>query len=281
MKNILLPTDFSENSLNAIEYALEFFKGNSCNFYILNVQKSSDFLSADLVTAAPEASIYETIANDNKKQLKKLIKKYKLQFLHEAYTFKPIFDFDNLVNAINETLASHKIDLIIMGTNGTTNAREIVFGSNTIRVIRNIQCPVLIIPEKFKFSKIENILFSTFRSEDFSSAGISILKEIIARHEPKVNVVELNNNPITTSVKKDNARIKRLFKDINYKFSVVNRIPAAMVISTVVQLLHIDLHAMFLDEKESFLERFIFGSERTKMSYGSSVPLLILHKLNS
>jgi hypothetical protein len=54
-----------------------------------------------------------------------------------------------------------------------------------------------------------------------------------------------------------------------------------MAISTVTQLLHINLHAMFLDEEESFLERFIFGSERTKMSYASSVPLLILHKLDS
>ncbi|WP_034923781.1 universal stress protein [Gillisia sp. CAL575] len=278
MKNILLPTDFSENSLNAIHYALEFLKGNSCNFYILNVQKSSDFLSADLVAAAPEASVYEAITNDNKKDLKELIKSLKLQFLQEDFTYKPVFDFDNLVHAINETLATHKIDLIVMGTNGTTNAREILFGSNTIRVIRKIKCPVLVIPESFKFSKIENVLFSTFRSEDFNTAGITILKEIISRHEPKVTVMELNNNPITTEDKKDDTRVRKVFKDIKYNFSVVNRIPAAMAISTVTQLLHIDLHAMFLDEEESFLERFIFGSERTKMSYASNVPLLILHK---
>jgi len=278
MKNILLPTDFSENSLNAIHYALEFLKGNSCNFYILNVQKSSDFLSADLVAAAPEASVYEAITNDNKKDLKELIKSLKLQFLQEDFTYQPVFDFDNLVHAINETLATHKIDLIVMGTNGTTNAREILFGSNTIRVIRKIKCPVLVIPESFKFSKIENVLFSTFRSEDFNTAGITILKEIISRHQPKVTVMELNNNPITTENKKDDTRVRKVFKDIKYNFSVVNRIPAAMAISTVTQLLHIDLHAMFLDEEESFLERFIFGSERTKMSYASNVPLLILHK---
>jgi len=278
MKNILLPTDFSENSLNAINYALEFFKGTSCNFYILNVQKSSDFLSADLVTAAPEASVYEAIASDNKKQLTDLIKTYKLQFLHEDYSLKPVFDYDNLVNAINEILAAHKIDLIIMGTNGATNAREILFGSNTIRVIRNIKCPLLVIPESYKFSQIENVLFSTFRSEDFSSGGIKILKEIIKMYQPEVSVIELNNNPITSTHKKDDARVQRVLKDINYNFSIVNRIPAAMAISTVTQLLDIDLHAMFLDEEETFLERFIFGSERTKMSYATSVPLLVLHK---
>lgn len=278
MKNILLPTDFSENSLNAIDYALEFFKGTSCHFYVLNVQKSSDFLTADLVAAAPEASVYEAIAGDNKKRIKELIETCKLQFTTESYTYTPIFDFDNLVNAIKENLIAHKIDLIIMGTNGTTDAREILFGSNTIRVIRNIKCPVFVIPEDFQFSDIKNLLFSTFRCEDFNTAGIKILMEIINRLHPKLSVLELNNNPITADYKKDDPRLKKIFEEINYDFFNINRIPAAMAISAVTQLLHIDIHAMFLDEEESFLERFIFGSERTKMSYASKVPLLILHK---
>ena len=36
MKKILLPTDFSENALNAIHYALHLFKDESCAFFILN-----------------------------------------------------------------------------------------------------------------------------------------------------------------------------------------------------------------------------------------------------
>ncbi|WP_370003018.1 universal stress protein, partial [Winogradskyella sp.] len=37
MANILIPTDFSDNAWNAIEYAVEFFKNSSCNFYLLHV----------------------------------------------------------------------------------------------------------------------------------------------------------------------------------------------------------------------------------------------------
>ena len=36
MKKILLPTDFSENSWNAIQFALHFFKDQRCNFILLN-----------------------------------------------------------------------------------------------------------------------------------------------------------------------------------------------------------------------------------------------------
>ena len=38
MKNILLPTDFSENSWNAIKYAISFFKNQDCNFYLLHIK---------------------------------------------------------------------------------------------------------------------------------------------------------------------------------------------------------------------------------------------------
>ena len=41
MKNILIPTDFSENATNAITYALEYFSGVSVNFYLLHVQLKS------------------------------------------------------------------------------------------------------------------------------------------------------------------------------------------------------------------------------------------------
>ncbi len=145
MKNILLPTDFSENSLNAIHYALEFLKGNSCNFYILNVQKSSDFLSADLVAAAPEASVYEAITNDNKKDLKELIKSLKLQFLQEDFTYKPVFDFDNLVHAINETLATHKIDLIVMGSRGLGAFTRALLGGVSQKVVSHANATVMVV----------------------------------------------------------------------------------------------------------------------------------------
>jgi len=75
MKNILLPTDFSENSLNAIDYAMHFFENWECDFYILNVQKVSEYISADLVAGSQTDTIYDSIASDNKKLINQLVKK--------------------------------------------------------------------------------------------------------------------------------------------------------------------------------------------------------------
>ena len=57
MKNILLPTDFSENSWNAIEYALKLFEKKSCNFYLLHVKSLSYISEGDMTFAVNQDTI--------------------------------------------------------------------------------------------------------------------------------------------------------------------------------------------------------------------------------
>ena len=72
MKNILLPTDFSENSWNAIKYALEFYKNTPVNFYILNVTLISTYVSGE-IPILPSSNILETtILKQAKLELTKL-----------------------------------------------------------------------------------------------------------------------------------------------------------------------------------------------------------------
>ena len=60
MKNILLLTDFSKNSINAIRYALNLFENDICTFHILNVRSPSGYVAVDLISADHE-SIYDTV----------------------------------------------------------------------------------------------------------------------------------------------------------------------------------------------------------------------------
>ena len=59
MKNILIPTDFSENSWNAIEYALHFFSKSSCNFYLLHVNTADIPPSNELLDVFKDAKLSE------------------------------------------------------------------------------------------------------------------------------------------------------------------------------------------------------------------------------
>lgn len=275
MKNILLPTDFSENSKNAIRFAMKFFEGETCTFHILNSQKPSSYITADVLYGSPGTTIHEAILNDNKIELEKTIRFCESIAEKEKYTFVPKIDFDNIVDAVNQAVALNNIELIVMGTNGATGAAEVIFGSNTLKIIRNVDRPVIAVPQGYAFSKIESVLLSLNYQYVVSEKSLNIISEIVKKHKASLNILEIEEENIELATKRNYT--EEVFKEIGFERFSIKNIPAAMAINAFEQLIPIQLHAMVV-ERRSFLDRFIFGSETSKISYGSSVPLLILHQ---
>ncbi|PHR13162.1 MAG: universal stress protein, UspA family [Aequorivita sp.] len=275
MKNILLPTDFSKNSRNAIRYALKFFEAEKCTFHILNSQKTSGYITADVLYGAPGASVYEGILNDNKKELEKMVQYCESISEGEEFTFVPKIDFDNIVDAVNQAVALNNIDLIIMGSNGATGAAEVIFGSNTLKIIRNVDCPVIVIPEGFVFEKINSVLLSLNYQYDLANKSLNIISEIVKKHNASLKILEIEEESIELSSQRNHT--EEVFKEIGFERFSIKNIPASMAINAFEQLIPVQLHAMIV-ERKNFIDRFIFGSETSKINYGSLVPLLVLHE---
>lgn len=273
MKNILLLTDFSENSFNAINYALRYFKKQECHFYVLNIQKQSEYIMDDLIMASSGETVYDCIATDNKKELSKLVKTLKDSYPKERYYFHPLFDFDNLVNAVNQAVQFHEIELIVMGTNGATGAKEVLFGSNTVKVIRNAICPVLAIPEGYQFSALKTAIFYTEKSEVINTDQLNTMKDLLTIHKPEIHVVEFKTKAVKTE--KEKITSNELFAEFSCHFHSIDEPSSWSTIRTTTQLLEADFKAIFV-HKESLLERIFSGSKTSSLTYETRVPLLLL-----
>jgi nucleotide-binding universal stress UspA family protein len=276
MNRILLPTDFSVNSKNAIEYALQFFNGQSCSFYFLNIQKTSEYIMDDIMSGTPGSSVYQVILKDNEEQLKKFVSTFQEKYANEEYEFLPSVDYDILSDSIKQKIESEKIDLIVMGTNGVTGASEVLFGSNTLHVIRHVDCPVLAIPEGSAFKKLQSVLFTVSSCKEIKPEGIKPLKHVLDMYDPKLHILEIKTKKDAET--HDCATLLNdVFSDTKFESHMLKGIPTPFAIDAFVQLINVDMHALFI-EKESLLDRFIFGSETAKISYRSNVPLLFLRK---
>ena len=97
------------------------------------------------LSATPNSTVYDSIIKNPKAAIEKMIDSLQSEYIDEQYAFDGICDYDAFISAVSQTVKSKNIDLIVMGTNGATGATEVIFGSNTINVIRNINCPVLAI----------------------------------------------------------------------------------------------------------------------------------------
>lgn len=274
MKNILLPTDFSENSINAIQFAMHFFEGETCTFHILNSQKPSSYITADVLYGAPGTSVYEGVLNDNKKELEKMVQFCESISIGENFTFHPKLDFDSIVDAVNQAVAQNKIDLIVMGTNGATGAAEVIFGSNALQIIRNVDCPVLAVPQNYSFIKIEAVLLSLNYQYDLAGKSLNIISEIVKKYSASLKILEIEEENV--KLKDQRNHIEEIFKEIDFERFSIKNIPASIAINAFEQLIPVQLHVMVVESK-SFLDRFIFGSDTSKISYGSKIPILVLH----
>ncbi len=165
MKNILLPTDFSDTAHNAFEYALHLAEALHAQITLLHVYPRfplewnyptppvADVLDSDHVAGALERfGAYQREAQF------RVGKQIEVQLLME-----PGDPVDEIVR-----LSRHPdLDLLIMGTRGAASEREKVFGSVTAAVINRAQAPVLAIPDTAKYRSIDHIMYATtFREED-------------------------------------------------------------------------------------------------------------------
>jgi len=275
MENILLLTDFSKNSLKAIDYALNLFKGNRCNFCILHVKSSISYTSDDIMVSGNE-SIYDLIVKDSKDELNGIAQNLKTRFKTEAYEFETIVDYDNLTDAINQVVKANAIDLIVMGTNGVTGAKEVVFGSNTINVIRQVSCPTLIVPDGFHFRRTKEILLPLDVQDTMSGNAFSNASKFAHRFSETIHVLRVDPNSENSTEEKDKENLSYFIKDMNSEYHVVNDIPMRYVVDCYIQTHKIDLLVLLVQE-ESFLERFFMGSSTTKISNTIRVPLLVFH----
>ncbi|WP_026452407.1 universal stress protein [Aequorivita capsosiphonis] len=275
MKNILLPTDFSENSKNAIKYAIKIYEGETCTFHILNSQKPSNYITADVVSRASGVSVYEGVLDDNKVKLDEMVQFCKSISEGEDFSFKPKLDFDNIVDAVNQVIASNNIEVIVMGTNGATNASEVLFGSNTLKIIRNASCPIIAVPEGYIYQKIASVLLSLNYQYDITGENFKILLNLLKKKNASLKILAIEEEKIHLADQRKQA--EEFFKETNFETFTIKNLPAPMAINAFEQLIPIQLHAMVV-ERKSFLNRFIFGSHTSEISYGSQVPLLVIRE---
>lgn len=276
MKNILLLTDFSKNAQNAIDYALEFFKGGKYDFFVLNVHKPSAYTTGELMASTPGSSVYESLIKNPEKILDKLAEKLVKKYTTEAYEFNTICDFDNFTSSVNQVVKINNIDLIVMGTNGATGAKEVIFGSNTISVIRNVTCPVLIIPENFTYHHpVRSVLFASDAEETFESKKVNVFQSILTLLKARLHVLLINEIAVNTNFDKKEL-IAKFFTLFKPEFHVLENIPSDIAINSFVQLYPVDLVAKLINE-EPFLKRLLSKSKTSALTYKIRVPLLLMH----
>ncbi len=279
MKNILLPTDFSENSWNAIAYALKFFEKSTCAFYLLHVNTLSYSTAVDSPYIQSKHFIEDTFTKPAKKQLKTILKRISEELPHnDNHHFFTLTDYNFFIESIRNHVEEKKIDMIVMGTKGASGLNKIIVGSNAADVIKKVKCTTLVVPENSEFTQIKEIAFPT---DYYLTYGVELLKpvyELLQEHHSSLQVLHITTKKEELNIsQQDNKDVLHdYFNKFNTNFyNLINK-RVEDAVDCFVQSRDINMIVM-VAKNLNYFQQILFHSKIEEITYHTQIPFLVMH----
>ena len=153
------------------------------------VHKMSSYVSDNLMLASTTDTVYNSIVKEQNSALETLIEKFK-NLNNNKHSFEAIVDYDDFIDAINQTVKLKEIDIVVIGSNGKTSAQEIIFGSNTLNVIRRVKCTTFVIPENYKYVQNKEAILPLDSTDSLHGNAITELNKFILTYNYNLKCIE-------------------------------------------------------------------------------------------
>lgn len=161
MKKILVPTDFSDHSEYALKVAAQIARENGGEIFLLHMLELPALASDGIgeSNAVGNSAVLPEVMFFMQKTRERFNEVLALPYL-EGIPVVEAIQFERAFDGIIAHSKKHNIDLVVMGSHGASGFREMFIGSNTEKVVRTSDIPVLVIkkeegnfnPQKFVFA---------------------------------------------------------------------------------------------------------------------------------
>ncbi len=185
MKRIIVPIDFSNHSEYALKTAAKLAKKYNAEVLALHMLEMSDIM----LTAS------DGLQNEKAVFFFKLAEKKFNEFLKKDYLqdvkVTPLVKHFKVFSEVNDVAIEHNVDIIIMGSHGTSGLMEYFVGSNTERVVRNADIPVLVVKQELPNISFDVVAFASDFSEESIPSYIKA-KQLFEKMKSKMYLVHVN-----------------------------------------------------------------------------------------
>lgn len=163
MKKILVPTDFSEQAEDALKVAAQIAKKHNSEIFLLHMLELPTQLMdpsvRDAGSSIPESIYFMKLAH---KRFEDVMSRDYLKGItvHETVQFNSAFE------GIMAGSKEHGCDLVVMGSQGASGLKEAFIGSNTEKVVRHSNIPVLVIKDYIEIDDLKSFVYATDFTEE-------------------------------------------------------------------------------------------------------------------
>lgn len=281
MKNILVATDFSNNAYCALFYVSKLLASEACTFYVLNTYSELTLPPGKTLPILNIKKHLKELELESKEKLTHTKHKIILDNGNPLHTYRTISQKGDLASIISQKIEEFHIDLLTMGNKGLTEAADVFFGSNTIKVADHLKkCPLLAIPGEMDFHPIKEIAFVTDLKKDCGQKTIDQLLYIASLSNAAIRVVHVQEQHILNKAQEENRKkLEDGLSKVDHSFQWIRNFDdKAKVIDIFLEKLKVDMYAM-VHQKRNLFEKLTREPVVKDMSMYSDIPFLILPSL--
>jgi nucleotide-binding universal stress UspA family protein len=215
MKTILVPTDFSKNAENALHFAIALAKQQHATLILLHAYQMP-------VAVSPVPFNLLILEKEEAKQdATNKLRTLSAQIDHAGgVSYEYLLEEGDAIDIISNTVKEKNVDLIVMGSKGSSGLAGVIFGGVATSVIEKASCPVMAIPERTSLSKpIKKITYAT----DYQKNDTRVIGKIIELAEPiraQVNIIHISKDGISPN--EESKLMSQFMKKVNDVISYNN-----------------------------------------------------------
>ncbi len=281
MKNILILTDFSENSWNSITYVLALSENRNCNFYLLNGVNSYENEFEDQ-SSNQLLLVKNKNEKDSKKEFAKLKDKINNFPLKGNHKFFPIIAETNIIDAARAQIIEKKINLVVIGTNGMlSNGKQNNISPIAEDIITKLKSSILVVPFEARFNGMKEIAFPTDYTNFSEGKLLQNLTYVISYYQCSTRFVYMAKNSAELDKEQqwNKEAIHDYFLDLPHSFHNEINENFELSIENFIKKSNIDLIVMSAKNLNLF-EQILFRPKIKNIKYYFKTPFLVLHQFN-
>jgi len=267
MKTIIAGTDFSAASVNACRYAAFLAQKLSCKLTVFNLFQAPLIHS----NSGLHGITFSAQRNTSHKKTEDLVNQLKTQF--------PKLKIDHFISSggfkleLEDFISRHQIEAAVMGLEAKDRISKFIYGSHSVNIAGKLNCPVIIVPSRYKKHNLSNALLSVDNNEKLYKPTLKNFERFIKKSKTKLSVLHVRTE--------DELIHPLMFKlKINAKNLPIETIAAKDIQDGVKKYCSsnsIDLVAI-VSRKHSALYDLFVESNTKKVAFSAKVPVMSIHE---
>lgn len=267
MKTIIAGTDFSASSINACQYAAMLAQKLGCKLTIFNLFEAPVVHS----NVGLYGFSYDSIRKASKEKTGKLISQLNRHFpglTIEAFTTTGVFK-DQLKYFTKE----HHVLATVMGLEAKERISKFIFGSHGVSLAGKIECPVIIVPSRYRKHELSKILLAVDNNEKLLKSPLKKFESFVAQTKSKLDIVHVRTPMEIFKPKKSALK----FNGKNLTIDVLDSKNLEDGIKKKCAITRSNMIAL-ISKKHSVFYNFFSESNTKRIAFAAKVPVMSIHE---